>query len=71
MPKIDDIATQAKDSASKLGIKKFDIYGSTVDETSVQVEAESQNKLKPLIVRVSLFVSGMKRIPSELPARQT
>lgn len=57
MPKIDDIATQAKDSASKLGIKKFDIYGSTVDETSVQVEGGEPKQVKAsnrssVIVRV-------------------
>ena len=57
MPKIDDIATQAKDSASKLGIKKFDIYGSTVDENSVQVDCQEPKQVKAsnrssVIVRV-------------------
>jgi len=33
-----DIAKNAQEIAHKLGIKKFDIYGSTVDETSVQVD---------------------------------
>ncbi|GAB4188106.1 MAG: TldD/PmbA family protein [Coleofasciculaceae cyanobacterium] len=57
MPKIDDIATHAKESASKLGIKKFDIYGSTVDETSVQVDRGTPKQVKAsnrsnVIVRV-------------------
>ena len=57
MPKIDDIATHAKDCASKLGIKKFDIYGSTVDETSVQVDQGNPKQVKAsnrsnVIVRV-------------------
>jgi PmbA protein len=57
MPKIDDIATHAKDCASKLGIKKFDIYGSTVDETSVQVDQGTPKQVKAsnrsnVIVRV-------------------
>jgi PmbA protein len=57
MPKIDEIATQTKDSASKLGIKKFDIYGSTVDETSVQVDKGEPKQVKAsnrssVIVRV-------------------
>lgn len=57
MPKIDNIATHAKESASKLGIKKFDIYGSTVDETSVQVDQGTPKQVKAsnrsnVIVRV-------------------
>jgi len=44
--KINDIATYAKESANQLGIKKFDIYGSTVDETSVQVEQGSPKQVK-------------------------
>jgi PmbA protein len=57
MPKIDNIATHAKESASKLGIKKFDIYGSTVDETSVQVDRGTPKQVKAsnrsnVIVRV-------------------
>jgi len=35
--------------AHELGIKKFDIYGSAVDETSVQVDHGSLNKSKPQI----------------------
>ena len=57
MPKIDEIATHAQDSASKLGIQKFDIYGSTVDETSVQVDHGTPKQVKAsnrssVIVRV-------------------
>lgn len=37
MPKVKQIAQIAQDCADKLGIKKFDIYGSSVDQTSVQV----------------------------------
>jgi len=33
MPNINDLASHAKTSAHELGIKKFDIYGSAVDET--------------------------------------
>ena len=38
MSNIQEIATYAQENAAKLGIKKFDIYGSTVDDTSVQVD---------------------------------
>ena len=38
MPSTQEIAGYAQEIAQKLGIKKFDIYGSTVDETSVQVD---------------------------------
>lgn len=37
MPKVTEIAQIAQDCANKLGINKFDIYGSSVDQTSVQV----------------------------------
>lgn len=37
MPKVQDIASFAQASAQKLGIKQFDIYGSLVDDTSVEV----------------------------------
>lgn len=37
MTKVTEIAKIAQESANKLGIKKFDIYGSSVDQTSVQV----------------------------------
>ncbi|MBF2065428.1 MAG: TldD/PmbA family protein [Calothrix sp. C42_A2020_038] len=46
MVKIQDIASAAKDSASKLGIKKFDIYGSSVDSTSVQVDQGEPRQVK-------------------------
>ncbi|AFY34209.1 TldD/PmbA family protein [Calothrix sp. PCC 7507] len=46
MPNINEIATYAKDNAEKLGIKKFDIYGSTVDETSVQVDQGEPKQVK-------------------------
>ncbi len=57
MTKVNEIATHAKESASKLGIKKFDIYGSTVDETSVQVDRGTPKQVKAsnrssVIVRV-------------------
>jgi PmbA protein len=34
---IDDLANQVKAIADRLGIKKYDIYGSTVDETEADV----------------------------------
>ncbi|MFK0734697.1 MAG: TldD/PmbA family protein [Gloeotrichia echinulata GP01] len=46
MPNISEIATYAKENAEKLGIKKFDIYGSTVDETSVQVDQGEPKQVK-------------------------
>lgn len=46
MPNIHEIATYAKENAEKLGIKKFDIYGSTVDETSVQVDQGEPKQVK-------------------------
>ncbi|MBD2250073.1 TldD/PmbA family protein [Nostoc parmelioides] len=46
MPNINEIATYAKDNAQKLGIQKFDIYGSTVDETSVQVDQGEPKQVK-------------------------
>jgi PmbA protein len=46
MPNINEIATYAKDNANKLGIKKFDVYGSTVDETSVQVDQGEPKQVK-------------------------
>lgn len=35
---IDKLAADAKAIATKLGIQKFDVYGSTIDETGVEVE---------------------------------
>ncbi|MBW4682609.1 MAG: TldD/PmbA family protein [Microcoleus vaginatus WJT46-NPBG5] len=46
MPNITEIANHAKESAEKLGIKKFDIYGSSVDETSVQVDRGAPKQVK-------------------------
>ncbi|MBE9005532.1 TldD/PmbA family protein [Fortiea sp. LEGE XX443] len=46
MPNINDIANYAKENAEKLGIKKFDIYGSTIDETSVQVDQGEPKQVK-------------------------
>ncbi|WGV24112.1 TldD/PmbA family protein [Halotia branconii] len=46
MPNINEIASYAKDNANKLGIKKFDVYGSTVDETSVQVDQGEPKQVK-------------------------
>ena len=46
MPNIQEIAASAKECADKLGIKKFDIYGSTVDSTSVQVDQGEPKQVK-------------------------
>jgi PmbA protein len=46
MAKIQEIASAAKSSANKLGIKKFDIYGSAVDYTSVQVDQGEPRQVK-------------------------
>lgn len=43
---IDELATQAKDAADRLGIRKFDIYGSIVDETSVKVDQGKADQVK-------------------------
>jgi PmbA protein len=57
MPKVKEIAQIAQDCASKLGINKFDIYGSSVDQTSVQVFHGEPKQIKAsqktsVIVRV-------------------
>ncbi len=57
MPNINRIATDAKESAAQLGIRKFDIYGSTADQTSVQVDQGEPKQVKAsnlsgVIVRV-------------------
>ncbi len=41
-----DHLTTATEIAQKLGIEKFDIYGSTVDETSVQVDQGDPKQVK-------------------------
>jgi PmbA protein len=46
MPNINEIANYAQENAQKLGIQKFDIYGSTVDETSVQVDQGEPKQVK-------------------------
>ncbi|NJL81184.1 MAG: TldD/PmbA family protein [Richelia sp. RM2_1_2] len=46
MPNIQEIAASAKESAEQLGIKKFDIYGSIVDSTSVQVDQGEPKQVK-------------------------
>src|SRR6476646_1353690 len=46
MPNIQELATYAKESATKLGIQKFDIYGSSVDETSAQVDQGEHKQVK-------------------------
>jgi PmbA protein len=46
MPNINEIASYAESAATKLGIKKFDIYGSSVDETSVQVDHGEPQQMK-------------------------
>ncbi len=57
MPTIQDIAAYAETSAKKLGITKYDVYGSSVDETSVQVDKGDPKQVKAsnrssVIVRV-------------------
>ncbi|MEA5596112.1 TldD/PmbA family protein [Rivularia sp. UHCC 0363] len=46
MPNIQEIAASAKESAEKIGIAKFDIYGSIVDSTSVQVDQGEPKQVK-------------------------
>jgi PmbA protein len=46
MSNIQEIATYAQQNAAKLGIQKFDIYGSTVDDTSVQVDQGEPKQVK-------------------------
>ncbi len=46
MPNINEIANYAKENANKLSIKKFDIYGSTADSTSVQVDRGEPKQVK-------------------------
>ena len=57
MVKIQTIAQQAEAIAQKLSISKYDIYGSSVDETSVQVDRGEAKQVKAsnrssVIVRV-------------------
>jgi len=46
VPTIHELATQAKAAADRLNIEKFDIYGSTVDETSVKVDQGKPDQVK-------------------------
>jgi PmbA protein len=46
MPDINELTSSAREVADKLGIEKFDIYGSTVDETSVQVDQGEPKQVK-------------------------
>ncbi len=46
MPTIHELATQAKAAADRLGIHKFDIYGSTVDESSAKVDQGKPDQVK-------------------------
>jgi PmbA protein len=46
MPQINELASYTQESARKLGIQKFDIYGSSVDETSVQVDQGKPKQVK-------------------------
>ncbi len=57
MTAIKEIANYAQTSAKQLGINKYDIYGSTVDQTSVQVDSGEPKQVKAsnrsnVIVRV-------------------
>ena len=57
MANIQNIAAYAETSAKKLGIAKYDIYGSSVDDTSVQVDKGEPKQVKAsnrasVIVRV-------------------
>ena len=57
MPKVEEIAKLAESSARQLGISKYDIYGSSVDENSVQVDLGEPKQVKAsnrssVIVRV-------------------
>ena len=46
MTNIKNIGNFAKESADKLGIRKFDIYGSSADSSSVQVDQGKQKQVK-------------------------
>ena len=57
MAKVEEIASYAAEIAKKQGIKKYDIYGSSVDSTSVQVDQGEPKQVKAsnrssVIVRV-------------------
>jgi PmbA protein len=46
VPNIQELATQANEIADRLGIHKFDIFGSAVDETSVKVDQGNPDQVK-------------------------
>jgi PmbA protein len=46
MPTIEQLATQTKQAAERLGIQKFDLLGSIVDETSVKVDQGKADQVK-------------------------
>ena len=46
MIEINQLASQTQETAKRLGIKKFDIYGSAVDENSVQVDNGEPKQVK-------------------------
>lgn len=46
MPSIQELTSYVRESAQKLGIEKFDIFGSSVDETSVQVDRGEPKQVK-------------------------
>jgi PmbA protein len=57
MVKVQDLASYAGDIAKEIGIKKYDIYGSAVDSTSVEVDTGEPKQVKAsnrssVIVRV-------------------
>ncbi|WP_448599122.1 TldD/PmbA family protein [Thermoleptolyngbya sp.] len=43
---VSDLASQVQESAHHLGIQKYDIYGASVDETSVQVDQGEPKQVK-------------------------
>jgi len=53
--RIDRLATDAREIATKLSIQKFDIYGSTIDETGVEVD-QGEPKQANASVRSSVTV---------------
>ena len=46
MPNINELASYTQASAHQLGIHKFDVYGSSVDQTSVQVDEGEAKQVK-------------------------
>lgn len=46
MPTMNELATQVKTAADRLGIHKYDIFGANVDETSVKVDRGEADQVK-------------------------